>query len=91
MAKRYVAARSEHFLNDYVSLTRRNKKLQEQIDKKICQILENPENYKPLKRPLAGYRRVHIGSYVITFRVDGDMVRFVRIAHHDEVYYLPHE
>lgn len=91
MNKKYSPARSDYFKKDYVSIVKKNKSLQEQIDKKVLQILENPEVYKPLKRPLAGYRRVHVGSYVITFRIDGDIVRFVRIAHHDKIYGLFHE
>jgi len=89
--KKYRPARSKQFRDDYVSVVRKNQAMQERIDKKILQILENPEVHKPLKRPLAGYRRVHVGSFVITFRIDGDIVRFVRIAHHDKIYGLFHD
>lgn len=91
MERKYRPARSEYFKKDYGSIVKKNKPLQDQVDQKILQILENPEVYKSLKRPLAGYRRVHVGSHVITFRIDGERVRFVRIAHHDKIYGLPHD
>jgi len=87
----YRPARSEYFKEDYTQLVSKNKGLQEQIDKKILQILENPESHKNLKRPLQRYKRAHIGPFVMTFRVESDVVRFVRIEHHDRVYKLPHD
>ncbi len=91
MERKYRPARSEYFRKDYGKIIKKDKSLQEHVDKKILQILENPNAYKPLRRPLAGYRRVQAGSFVITFRIDGDLVRFVRIAHHDKIYKLPHD
>ena len=61
------------------------------IDKKLNQILDDPLIYKPLRKPLAGYRRVQVGSYVITYRIEGKTVIFTRLAHHDEIYGLFHE
>lgn len=91
MNRRYLPTRSNHFKKDYHSLVRKNRGLQKRIDKKILQIIENPEVYKPLRRPLHGYRRVQVGPFVITFRIDGEYVRFTRLAHHDEIYALPHD
>jgi mRNA-degrading endonuclease RelE of RelBE toxin-antitoxin system len=90
-AKRYCPARSKYFEGDYVRLVRKNQSLCEQIDNKIRQVLGCPEVYKNLKRPLSAYKRVHIGPFVMTFRIDGDFVRFVRIDHHDKIYKLPHD
>ncbi|MFH1721372.1 MAG: type II toxin-antitoxin system RelE/ParE family toxin [Candidatus Altiarchaeota archaeon] len=89
--KIYRPARSNLFREDYAAIIRKNKALQERIDKKLLQILKNPEAYKPLKSPLQGYRRVQVGSFVITFRIQGDLVRYVRIAHHDKIYSLFHD
>lgn len=88
---KYKLARSESFKEDYVSIVRKNAGLQKRLDKKILQILENPEVYKPLKKPLQGYKRVHVGPFVITYRIDGIIVRFVRVAHHDKIYGLFHD
>jgi len=91
MSKKYFPARSNYFKKDYARIVKKDRPLQEQVDKKLLQILENPEAYKPLRRPLSGYRRVQVGCFVITFRIDEDTVRFVRIAHHDKIYALPHD
>jgi mRNA-degrading endonuclease RelE of RelBE toxin-antitoxin system len=40
------------------------------IARKVKEIAEEPHAYKPLRFPLAGKRRVHIGSYVLLFSID---------------------
>ena len=67
---------------------RKNRPLQEAIDSKVAQILEKPYAFKPLKAPLDGTRRVHIGPFVLIYEIDEKMkvVRLVRFAHHDEAY-----
>jgi mRNA-degrading endonuclease YafQ of YafQ-DinJ toxin-antitoxin module len=89
--KEYKPKRSKFFEKDYASLVRKNKGLQERLDKKILQILGMPEAYKNLKRPLQRYKAAHVDPFVITFRIDGDYVRYVRVAHHDVIYWLPHD
>ena len=49
----------------------------------------SPTHYKPLKKPLQGYYRVHVNdSFVLIFKVypSRKTVDFVRYAHHDEAY-----
>jgi len=87
----YFPARSEYFKEDYARLVRKNKGLQEQIDKKILQVLKNPNSHKNLKRPLQRYKEAHIDPFVMTFRIEGNVVKFVRIEHHDKVFGLPHD
>lgn len=56
---------------------------------KVAQIRQNPLQYKPLRRPLQGLRRVHVmGSFVIVFEpIEAEqVVRLLRLAHHDEAY-----
>ncbi len=65
--------------------------MQENIDKKLIQIIDHPESFKPLKRPLQGYRRAHSGPYIVTYRLYGKDIRFIRLAHHDRIYRLPHD
>jgi YafQ family addiction module toxin component len=89
--KIYKPKRSKYFEKDYVSLVKRNKGLQERLDKKILQILGMPEAYKNLRRPLQGYKAAHVDPFVITLRIENDYVRYVRVAHHDVVYGLPHD
>ncbi len=60
----------------------------EAIAKKIKEIAEEPHAYKPFRFPLAGKRRAHIGSFVLTFSID-EARRTVVLEdyeHHDRVY-----
>jgi mRNA-degrading endonuclease RelE of RelBE toxin-antitoxin system len=87
----YNPSYSQYFENDYAKVVRKNRGFQKQIDNKLMQILENPDVFKPLKRPLQGYRRAHIGSYIVTFRIKEEEVLFTRLAHHHEIYGIFHE
>lgn len=58
------------------------------ISKKIKQILENPYRFKPLRKPLQNFWRVHIGNYVLVYSIDEKrkIIIIERYKHHDEVY-----
>ena len=77
------------FGRDYRKLGARNAGLRRAVDRKIAQILLAPLHYKPLRAPLHGVRRVHVGgSFVLLFEADEARraVRMLRLAHHDEAY-----
>jgi len=58
------------------------------ISKKIKEIQENLYQFKPLKKPLQNYRRVHIGNYVLVYLIEEDTKTVIieRYKHHDEAY-----
>lgn len=58
------------------------------ISKKITQIRENPYHFKPLKKPLQNFWRVHIGNYVLIYSIDEKrkVIIIEKYKHHDEVY-----
>jgi YafQ family addiction module toxin component len=60
----------------------------EAVNKKIIQILSDPYQFKPLRYPLNGLRRVHIGSFVLIYRVNENpaTVQIIKYTHHDEAY-----
>ena len=60
----------------------------DQIGKKLVELAENPEIGKPLKKPLRGFWRLHIGHYVLMYKVDRKNKKIILVdyAHHDEVY-----
>ena len=60
----------------------------EQLVKKLMELAENPEMGKPLRRPLQGLRRLHVGHHVLLYKIDKKMnqITLVDYAHHDEVY-----
>jgi YafQ family addiction module toxin component len=66
---------------------RKNRMLREVLERKISEVLKNPEHYKPLKNELAGIRRVHVmKSFVLLFEVRHGSVKLIGFNHHDEVY-----
>jgi YafQ family addiction module toxin component len=80
---------SPEFERDYRKLCGRNAAFKHAVDPKVNQILENPLHYKPLRQPLQGIRRAHVGgSFVLMFEPirRRQTVRLLRLAHHDEAY-----
>jgi len=67
-------------------IKKRDRALFERLGKKMEEILEDPEVYKPLRHQLKGSRRVHIGPFVLVFEVKGDAVQFLILDHHDKAY-----
>ena len=70
-------------------LCKKNPVLREALEKKMNEIVQNPQHYKPLKYDLAGERRVHImKSFVLKFEIDENTktVEFLFFGHHDEAY-----
>jgi addiction module RelE/StbE family toxin len=78
---------SEDFSETLAKIKKKDKLLFERVSKKILEIVENPLHYKPLRNVLKGKHRVHIGSFVLIFEVVKNVVRFIKLAHHDEAYY----
>jgi YafQ family addiction module toxin component len=70
-------------------LRRKNKKQFEIILKKMSEILENPQHYKPLQHAMKRLRRVHIDkSFVLVFEIieNENKVIFLDFDHHDNIY-----
>ena len=60
----------------------------EALSRKVNEILENPQQYKPLKSPMSHMRRVHVGSFVLVYEIDEThkVVRLLDYDHHDSIY-----
>ncbi len=78
----------EHLDKVFKKLSKKDAKQMEAITKKIEEIAEDPHAYKPLHFPLAGKRRVHIGSHVLLFSIDEARKTIVLedYEHHDRIY-----
>ncbi len=76
--------------NDLIKLKKKNKPLFEKLIKKINQISKlnyfELQHFKNLKAPLNEYKRVHVGSFVLTFKVNNDEIIFGNFTHHDTAY-----
>ena len=82
---------SPEFKRDYRKRCAKGAAFRIAVDKKVAHVRENPLQYKPLRKPLHGLRRVHVmGSFVLIFEPveKRKAVRFLRLAHHDEAYGL---
>lgn len=80
---------SPEFERDYRKHCGRNAGLRRLVDSKIEQLVEMPLHFKPLRAPLHGMRRAHVGgSFVLLFEplAERETVRLLRLAHHDEAY-----
>lgn len=71
-------------------LKKKNPDLFFALTKKIEQIVslsyEEAQHFKNLRAPLNEYKRVHVGSFVLTFKVSREKIVFAEFKHHDEAY-----
>ncbi len=77
---------SDEFEKSFKKLKKKDKVLFEQIRKKLIELVQNPEHYKPLRNVLAGYRRIKFGSFVLIYKIEGNAVRIIPLDHHDKAY-----
>ena len=60
------------------------------VQKKILQIsrlsVSEISHFKNLTGSLSGFKRVHVGSFVLMFAVSDDTIIFDRLIHHDNAY-----
>lgn len=82
----YKVRRSELFKAKYKDLTEKDKGLEIRLQKKMRQVVENPERSDVKKYNLKGVYGVHVNPYVILYRIVGDVVEFLNVDHHDKIY-----
>lgn len=73
-----------------IKIKKKDKILFEKLVIKINQIskldYKEIQHFKNLKNNLKEFKRVHIGSFVLIFKVKDDTIYFVRFEHHDKAY-----
>ncbi len=69
-------------------LAKKDRVIFERVGKKIVQIAENPRLGKPMRNVLNRRWRVHVGSFVLFYRIDEEekKVVFLEFEHHDKAY-----
>lgn len=72
----------------FFRLSKKNPAELKRINKKIEQIRENPYRFKPLRNELKGEWRVHVGHFVLVYKIieSEKTVEIVRYKHHDDTY-----
>lgn len=73
---------------EFKKLQKKNLPLLIAINKKVEEIIEDPESYKNLNAPMNNLKRVHVGSFVLLFSVNDDTqtVTLEYFEHHDNAY-----
>ena len=82
----YEAVFSDEFKKQLSRLKKKDKETFERIEKKIKQILLEPDHLKHLKNTLKGEQRVHLGPFVLRFEVKKNKIYFITFKHHDSAY-----
>ena len=82
----YESEFTREFLGRMKKLKKKDSTLFKRLKSKIEEILENPTHYKPLRDDLKGTRRVHVGHFVIIFKMKDETVIFISFKHHDDAY-----
>jgi mRNA-degrading endonuclease RelE of RelBE toxin-antitoxin system len=81
---------SDDLRKTLVILKRKDTTMFQMVEKKIMQIASldsvSIQHFKNLHSPLSHYKRVHLGSYVLLFRVQGNTIIFDAFEHHDKIY-----
>jgi len=67
-------------------IKKKDQRLFERLTKKIEQIMENPEHYKPSRYHLKGTRHALVKPFIILFDVGGNLVSFHFVKHHDRAF-----
>ncbi|MCK5107194.1 MAG: addiction module toxin RelE [Nanoarchaeota archaeon] len=68
-------------------LFKKDNQLYNSVMNKIDEILNCTDlsHYKNLKKPMQRFKRVHIGSFVLIFKVQRKII-FYELEHHDKIY-----
>lgn len=73
----------------FAKLAKKDKNTYEILQKKLQRISQDPYKFKPLRAPMQGFRRVHIGkSFVLVYSIDSKnkAVILEDFDHHDKIY-----
>jgi YafQ family addiction module toxin component len=82
----HAVLRSPQFDKDMDDLWQKDPVRAQAVENKIVQIAAYPLHFKPLRGKMKGMRRVHFGSYVLIYRIEGDTIELITIDHHDFAY-----
>jgi mRNA-degrading endonuclease RelE of RelBE toxin-antitoxin system len=81
---------SDDLRKTLVILKRKDTTMSQMVEKKIVQIASldavSIQHFKNLRSPLSDFKRVHLGSFVLLFRVKADTIIFDAFEHHDTIY-----
>jgi YafQ family addiction module toxin component len=85
----YLLELRKHVEKEFERIAKKSPIEEGAIKKKLVEILENPQRFKPLRKPMHGWWRVHIAkSFVLIYSIDEarKTVILEDYTHHDEAY-----
>ena len=85
----YKDVYSEELVKKLSRIKKKDRKQYTAIRKKMDNVLINPQHkYKDLHYSMKGIKRVHIGHFVLIFRINHakKLVSFEDYDHHDKIY-----
>ena len=56
------------------------------VESHVYKIILNPLLGKPLRNIMKNYRRIHIDSFVLIYKIEDEEIIFIDYDHHDRVY-----
>ncbi|HJX50292.1 hypothetical protein A3K73_06165 [Candidatus Pacearchaeota archaeon RBG_13_36_9] len=73
----------------FAKLAKKDKLQFEILNRKIKEILENPQIGEPLTGNMAGQRSVHVRNFVLVYEIieHEKVIKLLDYDHHDVVYY----
>lgn len=83
---RYILKTSPLFERTSKILKKKRPSLLALLEKQITKIFQEPLIGKPLKNVLKNYRRVHVGSFVLVYKIKGNEIHLIDFDHHDKIY-----
>ena len=85
----YTLEISEHLDKIFSKLSKKDRLQFEILNRKIKEILENPQIGESLTGNMAGQKSVHIRNFVLVYEIleNAKIVRLLDYDHHDVVYY----
>jgi len=67
-------------------MTKKDKSGLKKIESQVYKIISNPLIGKPLRNVMKNYRRVHIESFVLVYKIENEEITFMDYDHHDRIY-----
>lgn len=79
----------KHVEKTFEKVAKKDPMQEKAVKRKIRQILEDPYRFKPLRKPMQGFRRVHtFGPFVLVYSIkEKEKVVIIEdYDHHDKIY-----
>ncbi len=84
----YILSPTPEFEEAIAKLKKKDSALYIRLGKKIEELCEEPHFRKPLGNVLKGSYRVHVGSFVLRYKIDeaNKALILISFVHHDDAY-----